>query len=86
MVQYFLRHLHFIDQAFPSAVSPAPTFCMPRRMRPPSAPYRGMSSKFVIDEVVQGMLKGAWKKLPFEINGNKPRAGGDSLVTGHTSP
>ena len=39
--------------------------------------------KFVIDEVVQGVLEGAGLQLPFEINGYEARAGVDVFVAGH---
>ena len=31
--------------------------------------------KFVVKQMIEGVLKGAGQKLPFEINGNKARAG-----------
>ena len=37
----------------------------------------------VIDQIIQGVFKGAEKQLPFEIDGDESRAGVDGLVAGH---
>ena len=39
--------------------------------------------QFVIDQVVQGMFKGAGLQLPFKVDGNEARTGVDVLVAGH---
>jgi len=37
----------------------------------------------VVDQVVEGVFEAAGQQLPFEIDGNKARAGVDVLVAGH---
>ena len=39
--------------------------------------------KFVVDEVVEGVLKGAREQLSLQVNGKKTRAGVDVLLARH---
>lgn len=47
------------------------------------ASIKAREVEFVVDEVVERMLKTTWKKLPFKINRKKARAGVDVLVASH---
>jgi hypothetical protein len=39
--------------------------------------------KFVVDQIVEGVLEGAGQQLSFKIDGDEPGAGVDMLVARH---
>jgi hypothetical protein len=44
-----------------------------------------LETDLVVDQVVQGVLKGPGQQLLRKTNGEKPRAGVDGFVAGHAS-